>query len=311
MELEKFRLRYKFEKSLKVKSPDVRKDMGRMAKDKIKIENLEVFAHHGVFPEENEKGQPFFVNATLFTNTREAGCKDELTLSIHYGEVCHTITKFMQEHTWKLIESVAEQLARYLLLEYDRIEEIELEIRKPYAPVGLPFESVSVQIQRGWHQVYLSVGSNVSNKRENIEKGIALLGAQKEIKKIKRSSFYQTEAYGGVSQEDFLNGAIELVTFLSPEELLKLVKKIEVEIGREETLRWGPRVLDMDILFYDNLVLDTEELTIPHIDMQNRTFVLEPLQELCRRKRHPVLGKSVQELLVECQRKENIIPLGK
>jgi len=113
--------------------------------DEIRIDNLEVYAYHGVFPEENEKGQPFFVNAVLYTDTRAAGLADELTLSTHYGEVCHTITRWMQEHTCKLIETVAENVAQEILLQYPLVKAVDLEIRKPEAPIGLPFESVSVK----------------------------------------------------------------------------------------------------------------------------------------------------------------------
>ena len=88
--------------------------------DKINIKNLEVFANHGVFPEENKLGQKFVVSATLFTETREAGLRDDLTKSIHYGEVSQFITKFLQEHTYMLIDTVAEQSAKALLLETGR-----------------------------------------------------------------------------------------------------------------------------------------------------------------------------------------------
>lgn len=82
--------------------------------DRIIVDNLEVFAHHGLFPEENENGQKFYVNAKLYTDTREAGIKDDLTKSTHYGEVCHSIYRFMTEHTYQLIETVAEKVAEVL-----------------------------------------------------------------------------------------------------------------------------------------------------------------------------------------------------
>lgn len=265
--------------------------------DEIRIENLEVYAYHGVFPEENEKGQPFFVNATLYTDTRAAGLADELTLSTHYGEVSHFITKWMQEHTYKLIETVAENVAREVLLQYPLVRALDLEIRKPEAPIGLPFESVSVRIHRGWHKAYLSIGSNMGDREQYIHGAIAALKNEEAVRVEKVSQLLNTKPYGGVEQQDFLNGAIEISTLLPPEELLDLLHKIEAAADRKRELRWGPRTLDLDIVFYDKLVYESEDLIIPHVDMENRYFVLKPLSELIPNYRHPILQKTVSQLL--------------
>lgn len=268
-----------------------------MTMDEIRIENLEVYAYHGVFPEENEKGQPFFVNATLYTDTRAAGLADELTLSTHYGEVSHFITKWMQEHTYKLIETVAENVAREILLQYPLVRALDLEIRKPEAPIGLPFESVSVRIHRGWHKAYLSIGSNMGDREQYINGAIAALKNEKSVRVEKVSQLLNTKPYGGVEQQDFLNGAIEISTLLPPEELLDLLHKIEAAADRKRELRWGPRTLDIDIVFYDKLAYESEDLIIPHVDMENRYFVLKPLSELIPNYRHPILQKTVSQLL--------------
>ncbi len=265
--------------------------------DEIRIDNLEVYAYHGVFPEENEKGQPFFVNAVLYTDTRAAGLADELTLSTHYGEVCHLITKWMQEHTYQLIETVAENVAKEVLLTYPLVQAIDLEIRKPEAPIGLPFESVSVKIHRGWHKVYLSIGSNMGNREQYIAGAVEALKQEELVRVEKVSELLTTKPYGGVEQQDFLNGAIAISTQLSPEELLELLHKIEAAADRKRELRWGPRTLDLDIVFYDKLIYESEDLIIPHVDMENRYFVLKPLSELIPNYRHPILGKTVSQLL--------------
>jgi len=197
--------------------------------DEIRIDNLEVYAYHGVYPEENQKGQEFYVNAVLYTDTRTAGIADDLTLSTNYGEVCHFITDWMHTHTCQLIETVAERLAQEILLKFDLINKIVLEVRKPYAPVGLPFESVSVKIERGWHEVYLAVGSNMGDRAAYIAGAIAALQKHPLIVVEKESELLETEPYGGVEQDMFLNGALKIRTLLSPKELLVELHRIEAE----------------------------------------------------------------------------------
>lgn len=265
--------------------------------DCIKIENLEVFAHHGVFQEEQENGQNFYVNAKLYTQTRAAGQKDDLTLSTHYGEVCHFINRFMKEHTWQLIETVAEQLAEAVLLKYERVSAIELEIRKPSAPIGLPFESVSVCVERGWHSVFVAFGSNMGEREKYIEAALSGLKNHRLICVEQVSDVIHTEPYGGVEQDEFLNGVVQLKTLLTPMELLEFLHELEQKAERKREIHWGPRTLDLDIIFYDNEIIDTKDLVVPHPDMHNRTFVLEPMCQLAPWYRHPILQKTMRELL--------------
>jgi len=267
--------------------------------DFIKIDGLEVYAGHGVFSEETRKGQMFYVNAVLGTDLRAAGQKDELTLSTHYGEVCHFISGYLKEHTFLLIEAAAEHLAKALLLKFPLVSELMLEIRKPHAPIGHPLSSVSVQIKRGWKQVYLGVGSNMGDCRGTIENAVKRLMECDEVRNVKCSELIVTKPYGGVEQDDFLNGAIGLETLMTPEELLDFLHRLEKEAGRERKVHWGPRTLDLDILFYQEFVSDAPHLTIPHPDMENRMFVLAPLAQLCPYYQNPVTGKSVRQMLEE------------
>ena len=264
--------------------------------DRITIQNLEVFANHGVFPEENKLGQKFLVSAELLGDTRKAGVSDELKHSIHYGLVAEEITSYMKAHTKKLIEAAAEELAEHLLFTFPLMKGIVLEIKKPWAPIGLPLETVSVEIERGWHTAYIAFGSNMGNKEQYLNQAIRSLGRTSGCMVTKVSSFLVTEPYGVTDQDEFLNGCLMLRTLLTPRELLNVLHAIEQEAGRERIIRWGPRTLDLDIIFYDDLIIEDEDLCIPHVDMQNRNFVLQPLLEIAPYKHHPCCGKTVQEL---------------
>ena len=273
--------------------------------DKIEIKNLEIFANHGVFPEENILGQKFVISATLYTDTRKAGLTDELTASIHYGEVSHMITKFTKEHTYKLLEALAENLCQMLLQELPLLKMITLRVEKPWAPVGLPLETVAVEITRGWHTTYVAFGSNLGDKKKFLDDGIQGLRTTPSCEVEAVSEYLVTEPYGDVEQDEFLNGVLKLRTLLTPEELLDRLHELEAAANRERIIHWGPRTLDLDILFYDNEIIDTPDLHIPHIDMENRDFVLKPMDEIAPYYRHPVLNKTIHQLLNELLAKDN------
>ena len=264
--------------------------------DEIHVENLEVFARHGVFPEENRLGQKFLISLTLFTDTRPAGTADCLTQSIHYGEVSAFLTDYMHEHTYQLIEAAAEHMAEELLLRWPLLKGVTLELKKPWAPVGLPLETVSVKITRFWHTAYIALGSNLGDKKAYLDGAVEALDQVRGCRVKRVSSYLVTAPYGGVEQDDFLNGCLELETFLPPHELLDRLHDIEQAAHRERLVHWGPRTLDLDILLYDDLVMDDEDLIIPHAEMHLRDFVLRPLREIAPHRRHPVLGETVESL---------------
>ena len=264
--------------------------------DTIYIKDLEIFANHGVYPEENRLGQKFVVSADLYVDTREAGKTDDLNKSVNYGEVSLTITRYLKEHTFQLIEAVAEGLAEALLTAYPLIFGLRLEVGKPWAPVGLPLRTVSVEIRRSRHTVYLALGSNMGDKKAYLDEAVERLRALQGCSVRRVSDWIVTKPYGVTDQAEFLNGVLEMETLYTPKELLEQLHQIEAEAHRERVLRWGPRTLDLDILLYDNEVIDSEDLHIPHIDMQNRYFVLEPLSQIAPWLRHPVLNKTMEQL---------------
>jgi len=267
--------------------------------DQITIKELIIYGKHGVFKEEQIMGQRFLVSAVLWVNTRISGKSDNLKDSVNYGTVCHEIKHFLENHTYKLIEAAAEHTAEHILLNFPLVEKIELELKKPWAPIGLPLDTVAVKICRGWHTVYAAIGSNMGDKKGFLDMAVDRLGSTTGITVEKVSDYIETEPYGVTDQDAFLNGCLKLRTLMTPYELLDRFHEIEAEAERVRTLRWGPRTLDIDILFYDDLILDEENLVIPHKDLQNRDFVLRPMMQIASWLRHPVLHKTIEQLEAE------------
>lgn len=274
--------------------------------DCIRIEMLEVYAYHGVFPEENKLGQKFIINATLYIDTANAANEDNLSQSVHYGEVCQLIKTWMDNHVVKLIETAADRLAKEILLAFPPIQRIVLEVKKPNAPIPLPVASVSVIVERQWHTVYTGIGSNIGDREAYIQSAILLLNEQRDCIVTRASNLYLTAPYGYTDQPEFLNGALCVKTLQTPEQFLNTLHEIEQHLGRERNLHWGPRTIDLDILLYDDLVQSSETLTIPHIDMENRLFVLKPMDEIAGFVRHPVLKKTIHQLCTGLEESEKI-----
>jgi dihydroneopterin aldolase/2-amino-4-hydroxy-6-hydroxymethyldihydropteridine diphosphokinase len=136
----------------------------------------------------------------------------------------------------------------------------------------------------------------MGDSRETIETAVQKIKNHRLIRNVKASELIVTKPYGPVEQDDFLNGCIKIETLFHPEDLLIFLHQIEAEADRKREIHWGPRTLDLDIIFYDKLVYESDDLIIPHVDMQNRGFVLKPLMQLCPNYRHPVLGRTVEEL---------------
>lgn len=265
--------------------------------DQIRISNLEAFGYHGVFEEEALLGQKFLISASLFLDTRRAGKTDDLQESLDYGEVCQMIKKMVETERYRLIERLAEQLAEKLLLCYECLRSVEITVKKPWAPVLISMEAVSVTIMRGWHQAYLSIGSNMGDREGYLDFAIDHLNALGDTRVVSVSDYIETEPYGPVEQDPFLNGALEIETLMTPRELLDTAMEIEKEAHRERLVHWGPRTLDVDILFYDDLVMAEKDLTIPHPEIPKREFVLKPLSAIAPHFVHPVYRRTVSELL--------------
>jgi len=271
--------------------------------DQLIIKNLELFGYHGVNAEEKVMGQKFILDVIVTLDLSDAGETDSLDKAINYALLCHELQKEFKQTKHNLIEKAATVLCDYILLNYSLVTHVDLTLKKPWAPIHLPIEYPAVRLNREWHYAYVAVGGNLGDKRGTIEKALSLIQQSSHSVILKRSTLIETEPVGYLDQDTFLNGVVLVKTLLNPEKFLRFLLTLESELKRERTIKWGPRTIDLDIIYYDDCILSSEDIILPHPRMHERTFVLEPLNEIAPYLLHPILQKRTFQLL-ENLRKE-------
>ncbi|MDE6505018.1 MAG: 2-amino-4-hydroxy-6-hydroxymethyldihydropteridine diphosphokinase [Clostridia bacterium] len=260
----------------------------------VKIRGLEIAARHGVYDFEKSTPQLFVIDADLYTDFYSAAKYDDLNATVNYSQVCNTLIKIATENTFNLIETLAYSCANALMGGFP-LSGLSITVYKPEAPMKVKFSNVGVTVTLERERAFLSIGSSLGDKKGYLDKAVKLLGATQGITVKKISSYIETEPYGGVAENKFLNCAAEISTWLPPLKLLEEIHRIEAECGRERLARWGDRTLDIDIIFYGGKIIREDALSVPHPEYSKRDFVLIPLKEIAPEFVCPLTFKKINK----------------
>lgn len=272
----------------------------------ITIDRLEIFANHGVMEEEKRLGQKFIVSVVAEIGCEEHNMGDDINNTISYGNLCGDIQYVVQGKMYNLIETLAQKIAAYVLEKYEVVSRINVKVMKPWAPIKKVVNSVSVEIERCKRKVCLNIGSNIEPREEYLNYAVKRFKQDNRINSVVVSEYFNTKPIGKLQQPDFLNASIVCTTYMEPYEMLEFIHKVENEAGRKREERWGPRTLDIDIILYGEVCINTDLLTIPHSEMANRLFVLEPLMQIAPYMINHVEKKNVYQLYSALKKKEHV-----
>lgn len=254
--------------------------------DRIFLRGLRFSTVIGVFTEERQQPQPVELDVILQTLPLLACRTDDLDQTISYADVFEQIRDIVETSKFLLVERLAGQVAETLLRSHAALMAVDIEVRKPEAPLPGVFKAAGVAISRRradyslFSTVDLSLGSNLGDRLETLKTAVQLLSNHPQVRMQQVSSVYETTPVGLREQPDFLNLVLRVQTSLDPFQLLLFCQQIESRFQRERLVHWGPRTLDIDLLTYGQLAVDTPNLTLPHPLMAERDFVRIPLQEL-------------------------------
>ncbi|NBU17538.1 MAG: 2-amino-4-hydroxy-6-hydroxymethyldihydropteridine diphosphokinase, partial [Actinobacteria bacterium] len=253
------------------------------ARDHIYVNGLRLMALVGVLPHEREALQPVQVDLELEVDLAEAGLTDNLMDSADYGAITGAVAETVRLSTDLLLERLAARIAERVL-QFDHVEVADVRLTKLRPPIPEDIDSSAVRIVRtrvdmrvpARHRAIIALGSNLGDRAAYLRFGLERLSNV-----VAQSQVFETDPVGGPeNQGPYLNMAAVVDTDLDPFALLRRLLQIEAEAQRVRKVRWGPRTLDLDLLFYDDYTIDSEELTVPHPRFAERRFVLEPLSEV-------------------------------
>jgi dihydroneopterin aldolase/2-amino-4-hydroxy-6-hydroxymethyldihydropteridine diphosphokinase len=253
--------------------------------DRIEIRNLRVMTVVGVLAHEREAAQPLRLDLTLHVDLRDAGLSDELGDTANYGAVAELVDEVVRESKDVLLERLAARVAE-AALRFDRVEAVDVAVTKLRPPVPVDVEATAVTIQRTRaeaelpphtvHRAIVALGSNLGDRAGYLRFAIEELGAV-----VAQSQVFETDPVGGPQDQGaYLNMVVVVETSLDPFAFIRRCHRIEAAAQRQRMVHWGPRTLDVDLLFFDDARIDSAELVVPHPRVAERRFVLAPLAEV-------------------------------
>jgi dihydroneopterin aldolase/2-amino-4-hydroxy-6-hydroxymethyldihydropteridine diphosphokinase len=253
--------------------------------DVIEIRGLRVMAVVGVLPHEREAAQPLQIDLAVHSDLRSAGRSDELDDTVNYGALCESVSATVRESKDLLLERVAQRIAD-TVLSFPRVDSVEVTLSKLRPPIPELVEASAVRITRSLqieselaplqHEAIVALGSNLGDRIGYLRQAVQSLGAVMRLSQI-----YETAPVGGPGDQGaYLNMVAAVATDLDPFAMLRRLQRIEAEANRQRIVHWGPRTLDLDLLFYDDFVIASPDLTIPHPRYAQRRFVLAPLSDV-------------------------------
>lgn len=247
----------------------------------VAIRGLCLFGRHGVLPEEGRLGQRFITDIEIEADVSEAIAHDDYERAVCYGTLCDIASETVTGPPLALIETVAARIAEAILARLERVEVARVTIRKPSAPLAYALEDARATVtRRRAHEVGFSLGSNLGEREAVLAAAVNRLARADGVEIGAVSALYDSAPWGAADQPGFVNLCATGQTTLSPHALLGLCKETEAVLGRVPGPRWGPRALDVDLLYYGDRALADPVLELPHPRLFERAFVLEPLAEI-------------------------------
>ena len=284
--------------------------------DRITLTGLVAHGHHGVFEHERRDGQDFTVDVVLELDLRGAAATDDLSRTVHYGELARALADDVRGEPVDLLEALAERLLRTCLAD-PRVEAAQVVVHKPQAPIDEAFADVAVAVRRTRAELLppprdgvLALGTNLGRREATLASAVADLARTPGLEVVAVSPVVETAPVGGPPQPDYLNAVVAVRSTLTPHALLAACLAVERRHGRERRERWAARTLDVDVGTYGDVVLDTPDLVLPHPRAAGRAFVLAPWAALDPQARLPVPGgsASVGDLLLGADDAEGVRP---
>jgi dihydroneopterin aldolase/2-amino-4-hydroxy-6-hydroxymethyldihydropteridine diphosphokinase len=252
--------------------------------DHILIKDLRVISVIGVLEHERQAPQPLCIDVDIHVDLHDAGLSDDLSETVNYGEVCERLVAVARDHSDLLLERLAQRMAD-VVLEFPRVHSVDLTLTKVRPPIPVDVSSSAVRVHRvktsssrlSTHEAVIALGSNLGDRVGYLQFAIDRLADSV----VAQSEVFETDPIGGpLDQGAYLNMVVVIETELDPYALLRWLHRIEADAGRERTVHWGPRTLDLDLLFFDEVVIEGGNVSIPHPRYSERRFVLAPLSQV-------------------------------